>query len=286
MTTLPIAEMGSAATSAPLIFPHSAEGSGWETDFVLVNTSDEAIAGLISFSDVPGSVLLPLNYQIAPRASQRLRLSDTSGSTRVRFARLFPTTGPAPSGIAIFRLTSAEGVISEAGVLAMPEATVFRGYAEASAEVRTGLALANSSSSPVNVTVELTRMDGSLLPQGGTVTLGAQSHYAAHLNEIPGLTDMPLPFQGMMRLVSPTPIGATSLRVRMNERGEFLIAASPPSEVVSGTPPSAPVFFPHFALGGGFDMQFVLFNTHATAAQSGTLSFSGDDGQPAALPVP
>jgi hypothetical protein len=284
MTTLPVARLDTPTTMAPVVFPHWAEGQGWETDFVLVNTSGQSVDGIISFSEVEGIVRLPLNYQIPPRGSQRLRVGDSGGPTRVGFARLSPVTGPTPSGIAVFRLNSPEGLITEAGVQAVPEVFGSLGYAEVSAAVRTALALANPSSVPASVTVDLTDRNGTPLAQT-TLLMPPLGHYAGFLDEIPGLSGIPVPFQGTIRVRCQPGIGisVTGLRVRKNERGEFLISASPHELLGFPSPLGAGGVFPHFAVGDGFDMQFVLFGF---LAGSGSVSFFGVDGQPAALPVP
>src|SRR2546430_12420129 len=44
--------------------------------------------------------------------------------------------------------------------------------------------------------------------------------------------------------------------------------------------PAGPQFFPHFADGGGYTTQFILFNGGTDQASSGSLRFFGQSGQP------
>ena len=65
------------------------------------------------------------------------------------------------------------------------------------------------------------------------------------------------------------------MRGHTNERGEFLITASPPVDE-SAIPIASELFFPHLAEGGGYNMQFILFG----AASSGTVYFVDQSGLP------
>jgi len=47
-------DIGAATSSAPVIFPHFADGAGWTTQIVLVNPTDSPISGNIQFL-TPGS---------------------------------------------------------------------------------------------------------------------------------------------------------------------------------------------------------------------------------------
>jgi hypothetical protein len=77
-------------------------------------------------------------------------------------------------------------------------------------------------------------------------------------------------------------LAVASLRVRFNERHDFVITGMPvvdESEVVA----SSELLFPHFADSGGYVTQFVLFGRHADRASSGTVYFFTPTGQPLAL---
>ena len=60
------------------------------------------------------------------------------------------------------------------------------------------------------------------------MTLAANSQVGTFLSQIPGFQYVSLPFQGLLRLTSSTPIAVVGLRGRYNERGDFIITTTPP----------------------------------------------------------
>ena len=71
----------------------------------------------------------------------------------------------------------------------------------------------------------------------------------------------------------------------VNERGEYLISATPPVDERVGVSGSE-LLIPHFAVGGGYDLQFVLINTAATGPQTGTMFFFAPTGSAVLLRIP
>ena len=108
---------------------------------------------------------------------------------------------------------------------------------------------------------------------------------AMFLNQIPGFSTLPTPFQGVLRIVGPASgISVVGLRGRTNERGDFLITTTPPSNE-AGTPTSADLLFPHLVNGGGYTTQFILFSGTAGQTSNGTLHFFTQNGSPFNLTV-
>ena len=106
------------------------------------------------------------------------------------------------------------------------------------------------------------------------------------LNQVPGLNTLFNPFKGVLRVSTTAPggISVVGLRGRYNERGDFLIATTQPT--IEADPPStSPLYFPHFADGGGFTTQFILFNGSTDQSSSGNLQFYTQAGQPLSLTV-
>ena len=78
-------------------------------------------------------------------------------------------------------------------------------------------------------------------------------------------------------------VGATALRGVTNERGDFLITTTQPTN--EATPPTASEqFFPHFVDGGGYTTQFILFNSNDQAS-SGVVRFFTQAGQTMSVAV-
>jgi hypothetical protein len=95
---------------------------------------------------------------------------------------------------------------------------------------------------------------------------------------------LPLPFEGVLRIVSPSSaISVVGLRIRINERG-FLLTTTPPTDEISA-PPSTEFDFPQIANGSGWTTQFNLFSGATGQATNGTLQFVTPVGVPYPLTI-
>jgi hypothetical protein len=93
------------------------------------------------------------------------------------------------------------------------------------------------------------------------------------------------PFQGTIEVTSLTPIAATVVRTRYNERGDFLIASTP-LDNTADLNLALESFFPIFAVGGDSDMEFVLMNSQSPNTGSGSLLFLAPNGNPFSISIP
>jgi hypothetical protein len=159
-------------------------------------------------------------------------------------------------------------------------------YAESSrtagqvGSIQTGIAIANASSNSINVTFELTTITGVTTGLISSIVLPGNGQTSMFLGQIPGFSGMPNPFQGVLRVstTSPTGISIVGLRGRYNERQDFLTTTTQPTN--EGDPVStADLFFPHFADGGGYTTQFILFNGSIDQSSSGLIRFLSQTGQ-------
>ena len=302
ITTLPVAPL-SSASSDTIYFPHFAYGGGWVTQVILVNPTDATITGNVEFlgqgsgTTAAAPVTLTLDdastgssflYAIAPRTSKRFTTSNPEGSVTVGSVRATPDNGSSsPSGLGVFSLTIGGVTVSEAGVPALPVGSAFRVYVEALGttgqvgSVRSGLAVTDSSATVNTVTLELTSLDGTTLGAPATLSLPPSGQVAQFIDE---LFTLPANFSGVLRVTSTSDIAIVGLRGRTNQRSDFLITTTPPSNEVR-TPGSADAYFPHIADSGGWATQFVLFSGTAGQTSAGTLSFIDQAGQPLDLSV-
>jgi hypothetical protein len=194
--------------------------------------------------------------------------------------------------LGIFAFRNANVTVSEAGVPARRTGSAFRIYAESSGiagtvgSIQTGVAIANSSANAATVNFELSTLAGVSTGLTGAVTVPANGQIAMFLNQIPGLTALPNPINGVLRASTSSPGGVSmvGLRGRYNERGDFLITTTQPSDESTAATP-AELFFPHFADGGGYTTQFILFNGSTDQASSGSLRFFNQSGQTLSLTV-
>jgi hypothetical protein len=300
ITTLPVRDLSLTTFPGPAVLPHFADGGGWTTDLLLVNATDSPQNGTIHFVNQSGApVVLTANnqntsifsYSVPPRALQRLTTAGSSASPVVGSVRIIPEpNGLAPMPLAVFSFRQAGVIVSEAGVPATGVGTAVRLYAEASGDfdrgaigsMQTGIAITNASTTPATITLELTRLDGSStgLTGGltGSLVVPPNGQTAQFLNQIQGLTAMPLPFQGVLRISSTAQIAVIGLRARYNERNDLLITTIPPTHEANAAMNSV-LFFPHIAEGSGYTTQFILYSGSSGQQASGSLRLYTQSGQ-------
>ncbi len=303
ITTLPVVELLATAPGAAL-FPHFADGGGWTTQLVLINPTDHPIDGTAQFVGqgsettpaqpvavtIDGETQSAFTYTIAPKSSRRLWTSGAAAVPTVGSIRVIPAEDSgAPAGLGIFSLKNAGVTVTEAGVpLLRPEAA-FRMYAELSGQpglIRTGVAIANPSPGAATVNFELSTLSGGSLGLTGKLVVPGTGQTAVFLDQIPGFETLPVPFQGLLRLSTSSPqgISVVGLRGHTNERGDLLITTTPPVNEASA-PVLPTVLLPHFADGGGYTTQFLLFSGSAGQASTGRVDFFNQAGQPLNLPL-
>jgi hypothetical protein len=287
-----------------VIAAHFADGGGWKTQLVLLNTTDTEITGIVQFFGegrgvaeavpltlrVSGRVASAFPYAIRPRASASL---ETSGFTGARIqtgsVRVTPIAGSlSPAVFAAFSFSDNGVTVSQATVQTPPPGTAFRSYVEVNSAgpvpgaVQSSVAIANNSAATATVNFELTTMHGVSAGLTASATIAGFGHLSAFMHDLfPALA---LPFRGVLRISSFSSIAVMTLLTRYNERGDFLMAATPSSNEASPSS-TAGLVFPYIADGGGFTTQFILFSGVAGQISTGALSFIGQQGQPLNLTV-
>ena len=144
----------------------------------------------------------------------------------------------------------------------------------------TGLAISNVAPNPVSVSITSRRLSGASGPSG-TMTIPARGQVSLFLNQIPGFTNYSTAGQGIVRIYDETgSIAVTGIRARINEQGDFLVAATPP---VDQSDDSRQRLFPQIADGGGYSTQIVLINANPTQNATGTVRLFTQSGAPMSL---
>ncbi len=297
MAALPVADLSDAPVeTSPLSFPHFADGGGWATEIALVNPTDSVITGTMLFRNpfgfdrpvtVDGVNASSFSYSIPPRMVRKFATSGVPPEVQTGSILVIPSaSNPSPVGSAVFSMRQGGRVVNQTGIMAVRFTRAYRLYAEAAGDfdkaaigsMQTGLAVANGSSSPATVRLELYRPDGSSLGKSGTMVLPGDGQISKFLNQIAGLENLPLPFQGVVRISSPAPIAAIGLRGRYNESKDFLVTTMPLIEE-AGKPADTELFFPHFVQAGGYTTQFVVFSGLAGQQSAGALRFVSQSGE-------
>jgi virginiamycin B lyase len=290
LTALPVVDT-SAVVADSLLLPHFAEGDGWRTEVLLVNGGDAAASGTFEFFgqgtaaeagqpiavSVDGRTATTFSYSIASRSSQRFRTAGT-GVLQAGSVRVTPASGSrAPAASLVVSLRSRGVTVTSAGVPAVRAGAAFRSYVEASGSVLSAVAVANASSSAATVDFDLTNLDGTPAGASGSAVIPGRGQTAVFLNQIAGLGSLPASFRGVLRIstASAAGVSVTALRCRYNERGDFLVAPTPPVEEASRS--SAEIVFPQLVDGAGYTTLLVLVAGAPGRSSSGVLrSFSRD----------
>ena len=299
VTTLPVAPL-SSSSNEEVILPHFADGSGWTTEIVLVNPTDQAIGGTVRFlgqgsesaAAPPVSLMLDdgrfnseFSYSIAPSNFHRLRTSNPAGVLHIGSGRVLPDIGAvAPTALVIFSLEKEGVTVSEAGVASLPAGEGFLVYAESAGagedqpgSIETGLAVANAGFSEASLVLELTDPQGHMVGPAATLQIPPAGQIAKFVYEL--FPEIPTPFSGVLRITSAgSQFAVVGLRGRTNERGDFLMTTIPPTN--ESVTPTAPAFFPHIADGSGWSTQFILFGGTAGQSSAGRLHFFTQSGEP------
>ncbi len=182
----------SGLTTATKTIPHIANGGGWKTTFLIVNTSAQAAQYTLRFWDENGNALtLPLGSDgTVPSVAGTLqaggiRIIETTniGSLVTGWAELTGLTG-AIGGTAIFALQSPHQSDSEAAVPFSTAASthLFMPY-DYSPGYSTAIALTNNGQSQATVTATFTDDDGNVLGSG-QIIVPAHGHKSAVLLDV------------------------------------------------------------------------------------------------------
>ena len=207
-----------------------------------------------------------------PNLSGVSTTTDGTGGLSVGHATIEPTTGTAPSGVAIFGYTQNGVLVTEAGVPDSPLITSGRVYGEinATGTVNTGLAISNPTGQSATFSFTITDGAGATVKSGSQTILPNQQ-IASFLNEPP--YSVANGFRGTLTFTSNVGLGVIALRSLINERSDFLITTLPVIDLSRGASIGTQVI-PHFAVGTGWQTQIILVNPTDTA-QTGTVEFMG-----------
>jgi Leucine-rich repeat (LRR) protein len=290
ITTTPIADLTQSLSYDPVYFPQFADGGGYTTSLVLLNTTNTTERGTLQILDNNGSPLVvhqvggtadsSFRYAIPAGGAFRFQTDGSPAGLRVGWVRLIPYLwNPTPISSGVFSYNPGPMLISESGIPSAVSTTHARIYVDLSGDHNTGLAIANVGSSAASITLNAFQNDG-VTPAGtnqGPLQLPAYGHDAEFADQF--IAGLPAGFTGVLDISSVTPFAALTMRSLVNERDDFLMTTFPIADA-NATAPS-PIVFPQVADGGGYVTQFIFISP--TGASSATLSFWDEGGAP--LPV-
>lgn len=300
MTTLPVIDTDAAAPSREIYISHFVDGGGWRTQLILVNPTETTINGTAYWTDQAGAAIAlgitgpfcpgsdcgitrTIDYTLSAHMSLYVRTSGASSITQAGRIRVVPRSGTAtPVALGVFAFKRSGITVSESGILGIPLGTDFRMYGELSGDlgrpgsVQTGVAI-TAGPDGANVQMSMSTLDGADTGWRANLSLPPNGQIASFLNEL-GSTTLRAPVKGLVSISSTGSIAVAGLRGRFNERGDFLIATTPPVSS-SGRAAGSSLVFPHLATGGGYVTEVVVFSGSRGQSGSITLSYHNQTGQ-------
>jgi hypothetical protein len=289
-TTTPVADLTGQPVSTPLYFPQFADGGGYTTSLILMNTSGKTETGTFKILDDKGAPLdvnpvggfigSSFTYTIPSDGIFRFQTDGSPLATRAGWVQLTPDSGTStPVGAGVFGYNPGNILLTESGIPAAAPSTHARIFVDLSGGHDTGLAVANLTNSKATVAMTAFKSDGTTEAgtSHGSLQLDANGHGAGFVDQL--ISGLPGGFVGVLDISSATPIALLALRSLNNERNDFLLATFPVADM-SQTAPS-PIFFPQIADGGGYVTQFILLS--AGGASNALLKFYDESGKPIAL---
>jgi subtilisin family serine protease len=290
LTSTPVADLLKSAGNYPIYFPQFADGGGYGTTLVLLNTSNTLETGTISFFGDDGRVLTvgtdngnrdsQFQYSIQAGGVYVLHTSGSTADVQAGWVQVWPSMStPSPVGAGVLGYSVGGIRVTESGIPAAIPTTHAHIYVDQSGGYDTGLALANPVSSEIEVSVRACRTDGS--PAADTapapLNLTGNGHLARYVGQL--VSGLPAGFTGVLDIYAPSPFVALTLRSLRNARGEALLTTFPIADLLQSAP--EPIVFPHIADGGGYTTQFILLS--AGTASGATIHFYDEGGVP--LPI-
>ena len=290
-TTVPVADLRQTLSAAPVFFPHVADGGGYVSTFVFMNTSSATESGTLRFFADDGAPLTvgqarggtnsTFRYTIPPGGTYLFQTSGSPATTHVGSLQLIPDPGnTAPVGAGMFNRTVNGFMVTECGIPAALPTTHALVYVDMTNGHDSGLALAGTTANSLSVTLMAYQSDGSTSAgsSAGPLSIPANGHSAAFVSQ--WISGLPANFKGVIDIAATTPFAALTLRSLTNARQDFLITTFPIADLTRSAP-AAPLVFPHIADGGGYRTEFILLSSGS--AVTSTISFFADDGIP--LPI-
>jgi sugar lactone lactonase YvrE len=290
ITTTPIADLTRSLDNGPLYFAQVADGGGYTTSLILMNTSAANETGTLQIMDNNGAAIIvnpvggtsgsSFNYSIPPNGVYRLQTDGSPADWRVGWVKLAPSAGTStPVGSGIFGFNPVDVLVTESGVPGASATTHARIYVDRSERHNTGLAIANLNDTPATVMIDAYESDGVTVAgtSDGPLTLAAHGHDAKFADQL--ITGLPAEFTGILDISSTMPFAALTVRSLYNENGDYLMTAFPVADVNQAA--SSPIVFPQIADGGGYTTQFILLS--ADEAASVTIHYYDNDGAPLAI---
>ncbi len=166
-STIPVL-VDEAATT--LYFPQVADGSGYQTNFILVNPGTaDTTARLEFFTGTGEPMQLPIDggmktsYDVSLKGKGVTRFVTDGTSAGIRTGWVKVTSLQPIGGSAIFQTVAGTKISSEAGVASSPLTSHFTTYVDSLGDAQSGLAICNPNGGQVMLTLRLRDTAGNVV---------------------------------------------------------------------------------------------------------------------------
>lgn len=284
-TTLPVADLTRPIGNDPIYFPQFADGGGYTTSVLLLNTSGETETGTLQILDdegvpvivnqVGGTTDSSFNYSIPPGGAFRFQTDGFPTGAKTGWILLTPDGGSlTPVGSGVFGYNPVNALVSESGVPSAVPTTHARVYVDLSGGHNTGLAIANIQAGNISIAINAFQTDGdtAIGTSEGPLELSGSGHRAQFADQF--ISGLPEGFTGVLDVSASTPFAALTLRSLYNERQDFLMTAFPIADATRTAP--SPIVFPQIADDGGYVTEFILLSPDGES--SATLNLFDESG--------
>jgi hypothetical protein len=290
LTSTPVADLTQGSTSTPIYFPQIADGGGYTTTVILLNTSNAVETGTMRLFNEIGSPLTvnqvngasgsSFDYSILPGGAFAFQTDASRAAVNVGWMELTPSGGTSvPVGAGLFQYSQSGILLTESGIPSVTPMTHARIFVDFSGGHNTGLALGNPEDTAINISLAAFQLDGTsrIGTSNWPVGLGGKWHSALFVDQM--ISYLPADFRGVLDIASDSPFVALTLRCLVNERSDFLLTTFPVADLSKRAP--FPVIFPQIADGGGYRTEIILLGTGQDS--SATVAFFGEEGTPLAI---
>jgi sugar lactone lactonase YvrE len=290
ITTTTMAYLAEPPGGNPLYFAQFANGGGYTTSLILMNTTVVSETGVLQVMDNAGHPLVVshadgtsgslFQYSIPPNGICRFQTDGFPANWETGWVKVIPDPGTAtPVGSGVFGYNPANVLVAESGVPVASTTTHARIYVDRSGNHNTGLAIANIESTAAVITIRAFQNDGVTAVGTSNIplTLSAHGHDSKFADQL--VAGLPAGFTGVLDISSTARFAALTVRSLYNENNDYLTTTFPVADMNRAA--ASPVVFPQLADGGGYATQFILLSTDG--ASSTTIHYYGNDGAPLAI---
>ena len=268
-------------------FPHLAVGDGWQTTITYINYSPEEVSCQTDFLSDQGTPLMVsfadrgtgVNRTdvLQPGESVHQETNVELSAPRVAGWAQAACTGPVKASL-LYRRFEGGLPTGEAGVNATTvPATRFVTFAEqGEGQYGTGVAYANPSATETRITFTVRDANGEVLASDDLM-LSPNGHGAQNMVDLFDLTS----FTGSLEITSTEPIVSLSL----NAEAAPVFSSLPPGELDADAQGTTTYYFPHLAVGAGWQTTITYIN-YSPQQVSCQTEFLSDDGSPLLVSFP